>query len=210
MRLGGAFVGLQMCYVLNTAIDPFLVNSFRDSSSVAYLNVLRRPFDLMSVSIALFTTALWPVYARLDLQREWRRLRRALYLPFILGMSVCLVFLGLVLLNASFIYDFLGRGKLNPTHADIRWVGLQVIATVAVSIVTVYFNAIRIHTATNSHHGGLHRRRDNHQNRRARPGKSPYLRCDFQYRVRCVFCDTHVRLRDVESAKPGVAFTDRR
>ena len=113
------FVAIQLLYILNVALDPFLISIFENDKSVTYFNVTRRPLELMPVAIAMASTALWPVFVRLRTTRDMTEVRRAFHRMLAAGVVICTAVSTLTLVAHDWIYDFIGAGQVTPHMSDI-------------------------------------------------------------------------------------------
>lgn len=139
--VGKYFVILQVCYVVGIAADPYIVNAMGSTRDVTYISVARRPYEMLPLVVSLYSTALWPVFARLHSAAQWQRLRK-LTVSVTAGGAMAVAFAGLLIVAfANPIYSFLGRGQVNPTRADLLWITLHMSATVIVMVVSIYLNA---------------------------------------------------------------------
>lgn len=140
--VGGYFLILQLCYVASTAIDPYLVNSTLSISDVTYLSIARRPFDLLPLVVSLYSTALWPVFARLHGNSQRRKLRFAV-LGFAGGGGSAVVLAGfLIVALATPIYDYFGQGNVSLPTSDLVWLTLQTASGAMLLVITNYLYAI--------------------------------------------------------------------
>lgn len=143
-KLGKYFVVLQICYVLSIALDPFLINALLSADDVTYFSVTRRPYEMLPLVVALFSTSLWPVFIRLRGAAQWRRLRVLTFgVTGFGGLAVAILGV-LITFWAGTIYSFLGRGFVDPSMSDLLWVALHVTASAVVMVLTVYLNSASI------------------------------------------------------------------
>ncbi|MCO4254754.1 lipopolysaccharide biosynthesis protein [Pseudarthrobacter cellobiosi] len=139
--VGKWFLVMQVCYLLISALDPYLVNIFGSPSDLVYFNVAKRPFDMLPMIVSTYALALWPVFRRLRTQADTARLHR-------LFVSVTLVSVGLAALGSVVIvlvrgpiYSYLSGGRVAPDLPDLLYFLLLMISTASVLISTNYLNA---------------------------------------------------------------------
>lgn len=142
--IGKYFVVLQMCFVLSIALDPFLINALLSADEVTYFNVTRRPYEMLPLVVALFSTSLWPVFTRLRGEGQWNRLKLLTYGVTGVGGLIVAVLGVVIVVWSETIYSFLGRGFVNPTTSDLLWTTLHVSASAVVMVVTVYLNSASV------------------------------------------------------------------
>lgn len=140
--VGKYFVVLQLCYLITTASDPYLVNAFLSADDVTYLNVLRRPFDVLPLFVSMFAVALWPVFARLTTPGDEPRLRRLVAgVTALSGLTVAGIGSVFVVLSGP-IYRYLGQGFVDPPVIDLIWSTVYVTGTSTVMVVSIYLAAV--------------------------------------------------------------------
>ena len=141
-RVGKWFLVMQVCYLLISALDPYLINTFGSPNDLVYFNVARRPFDLLPMIVSTYALALWPVFRRLRTHANTARLHR-------LFLSVTLVSVGLAALGSVLIilvrgplYSYLSAGRVTPDLPDLLYFLLLMVSTASVLIATNYLNAV--------------------------------------------------------------------
>ncbi|MEE6274174.1 hypothetical protein V2J56_12565 [Georgenia sp. MJ206] len=140
--LGKHFVLLQVCYLVGTGLDPYIINGLSSTRDVTFASVVRRPYDMLPLIVTMYTAALWPVFARLQAEQRYRRVRRLVVGMSLAGAGIVAAAGLAVMFFRQELYGFLGQGQVFPTASDLGWVTLHVSASVAVLVVTVYLNAI--------------------------------------------------------------------
>jgi O-antigen/teichoic acid export membrane protein len=141
-QLGKYFVLMQFSYLFSTALDPYLINNYLGTEQVTTWTVLRRPFDLLPLAVSLYSTALWPVFARMQARTEYTRLRRIVVV--LVGGSFALTLVLGCLLTAFRVplFDFLGQGVVTPNLEDLLWLTLLTALSTAVLVMNNYLNAV--------------------------------------------------------------------
>ncbi len=133
-KQGSPFLAMQVAFLMQASLDPYLANVFLGADSVSYISVARRPFDLIPVGISLFTLPMWPVFTRLHGRGETTRLLRTVTAgiggALFVALAGCLAILAL----QGPIYDYLGAGIVSPMPADLRLIAVQ---TAGLSVVLV-------------------------------------------------------------------------
>lgn len=143
-RTGGLFVLMQLAYVIGTAIDPYIVGAFADADAVAYVNVLKQPFNVLPLVVTMAAPALWPMFQRLLEARQYSRVSRLL-LGATGGSALAMGFGSILLIVARDpIYGFLGAGQISPSVPDLVACGALVIASTVASILTPYLQAANL------------------------------------------------------------------
>ena len=140
--VGKWFIVMQVCYLLISALDPYLINSFGSPNDLVYFNVAKRPFDLLPMIVSTYALALWPVFLRLRTHANIERLDR-LFLS-VTVVSVGLVALGsvLIILARGPVYRYLSGGSVTPDFLDLLYFFLLMVGTASVLISTNYLNAV--------------------------------------------------------------------
>lgn len=140
--VGKWFLVMQVCYLLISALDPYLVNIFGSPNDLVYFNVAKRPFDLLPMIVSIYALALWPVFRRLRTHSDTARLYR-------LFSAVTLVSVGLaglgsvaIILLRGPIYSYLSGGLVTPGLPDLLYFLLLMVSTASVLISTNYLNAV--------------------------------------------------------------------
>ncbi|MDV6376025.1 lipopolysaccharide biosynthesis protein [Deinococcus arenicola] len=141
---GKFFVLFQVAFLLGTAMDPFIIKNLLGTRDVAYLTLARRPFEALPLVVTLFSTALWPVFYRLNAANQVGEVKRLLLR--IGGGTVLLLALlsGAILLFSGPIYRYLGNGAVNIRVGDLLWIALSISAVTLVIICNNYLNAMHL------------------------------------------------------------------
>lgn len=137
----------QVTFLLGTAVDPFLVNGLLSTRDAAYLTLIRRPFDVLPFAVTLFSTALWPVFYRLNASNQVRQLQGLL--GKIVGGSAGMLLtlsVGIIAL-AGPLYGFLSQGKLTIDAGDLVWIALQTTAVTVIIVFNNYLSAVDLLSA---------------------------------------------------------------
>lgn len=143
-HIGKYFLIMNICYVLGVALDPYLVNTLLSTRDVTYLNVTRRPYEMLPLVVALYSTALWPVFARLHREQALDKLRRLAFGIALIGILFVIGASTLIIIFRASIYNFLGRGIVHPSLSDLLWVTLHISAMTGVLVLTSYLSAASV------------------------------------------------------------------
>lgn len=143
-RTGALFVLMQLAYVISTAIDPYIVGAFGSTDDVTFVNVTMKPFSSLPLTVTLFSTSLWPVFARLRGSGEYAKITRILLL--ILGGSsgIMVGISALFILLRTPLYSFLGAGHVEPSLTDLIACAAWVIASTVVTVLNNYLQAANL------------------------------------------------------------------
>lgn len=138
---GGYFVIMQVAFLLGTSIDPYIIGAFVDTDGVAYVNVIKRPFDFLPLTVTLFAPSLWPLFLRLRDSRDYSRMARILI--GVTGGSALIMsaLSALIVLLRAPLYDFLGAGTVTPSPLELVACSLLVIAVTIATVVGSYLKA---------------------------------------------------------------------
>lgn len=140
--VGKWFLIMQVCYLLISALDPYLVNIFGSPSDLVYFNVAKRPFDLLPMIVSIYALALWPVFRRLRTHADPGRLHRLFLTVTFVSIGLAAVGSALIILVRGPMYNFLSSGSVTPTLSDLLYFLLLMVSTASVLISTNYLNAI--------------------------------------------------------------------
>ena len=139
---GKYFFAFQVAYLIGNAVDPFLINKLLGTREVAYLTVARRPFEALPLAVTLFSTALWPVFNRMNAENRISDLRRVL-VKLLVGSAGMLAILSIIIIVfSSAIYGYLGQGKLEVEKIDLVWISIFYISTTCIMVLNSYMNAV--------------------------------------------------------------------
>lgn len=139
---GRYFLVFQVCFLVGSSLDPFLVNWFLSTVSFSYLSIARRPFDMLPLVVTLFGASLWPVFSRLQDQGRIALLQRTV-LSTSLWASGFVLCSGIFLALASGpVYQYLGQGHISVQFADLIWLTLQTMAVTIGVILSLFLNAM--------------------------------------------------------------------
>ncbi|WP_412030351.1 lipopolysaccharide biosynthesis protein [Deinococcus yunweiensis] len=139
---GKYFLAFQITFLIGTAIDPFIVNALLSTKDVAYLSIARRPFDALPLAVTLFSTALWPVFFKLNSEDRVIEIK-SLLLRILAGSCGLICILSVLIIGFSEpIYRYLSQGKMIFSKADLIWISLQMISYTAILIFNNYANAV--------------------------------------------------------------------
>ena len=139
---GKYFVVFQIAYLISTAIDPYMINQFLGTNDVSYLSLARRPFDVLPLIVTLYSTALWPVFNRLNAGGKVGELvklmRRIAWISSAILIAVCFA----LIIFSEPLYNLLSHGKAHILPVDLFWISIRTIALTLATIFNNYLNAI--------------------------------------------------------------------
>ncbi|ASN82942.1 lipopolysaccharide biosynthesis protein [Deinococcus ficus] len=139
---GKYYVAFQLTFLIGTAVDPFIVNGLLGAQDVTYLTVARRPFEALPLAVTLFSTALWPVFYRLNIANEIGQLKRLLGRITFGSVGILLLLSTLIVVLAGPIYGYLGQGKLIVNQVDLVWIAVQTLASTVILVFNNYMSAM--------------------------------------------------------------------
>lgn len=142
LRTGGYFTLIQVAFVLGFALDPFLIGQFATVDAVAYVSVIRRPFDALPLVITLFSTALWPVFNRLQAELQFLRVRRLVVLLMLWSTATILVISALIIIFRTVVYGFLGQNEFEIVRSDLVWIAVKTWSITLVIVLNNYMSAV--------------------------------------------------------------------
>lgn len=144
MRLGRWFLLIQLCFLLLSSLDLYLLNAISGTEDVVYVSVIRRPFDLLPVIVSMYALALWPVFRRLHLSGSVARLN-GLFIGATAG-SATIIALGAacIVIFAGPVYRYLGAGAVTPAVSDLWLFALLVVCIGVGMVLTNFLNALDI------------------------------------------------------------------
>lgn len=142
LGVGRWFLLIQVSYLMLSSADPYILNAFYGEHGVVYVNVLRRPYEVLTLLVSMYAIALWPVFRRFVLAGEVVKLKRLFV--WALCASIALVFVGgaAIMVAASSVYGYLGAGTVEAKTRDLWSLLLLMAATAAVMIVSNFLNAL--------------------------------------------------------------------
>jgi O-antigen/teichoic acid export membrane protein len=113
LATGGIFVGLQLCVVIGTASDPFVIAQIFGASAVGPYSVACKLYQTLLV-FGLFIYPLWPALGEALGRKDYAWARIALHRAIVLSVAVGSVLAaGFVLFGRAVIEVWLG-GKIVP------------------------------------------------------------------------------------------------
>ncbi|WP_152550635.1 lipopolysaccharide biosynthesis protein [Deinococcus sp. RL] len=142
LRTGGYFTLIQVAFVLGFALDPFLIGQFSTVDTVSYVSVIRRPFDALPLVITLFSTALWPVFNRLQAEHQFLRIRRLIIVLILSSTTLILTASSVLVVFKDGVYNFLGQNSFEIAQQDLMWVAVKTWSITMVIILNNYMSAV--------------------------------------------------------------------
>lgn len=141
MSLGRWFVVIQISYLFLSSADLYIVNAVMGPAAVSEVSVTKRPFDVFPVFVSMYAVALWPVFRRMIVGYEHRRLFR--FFTLTSSFTVILAALGglMVIITAPWFYGVLSAGTIKPQPIVLFAVAALVTMTGVVMIFTSFLNA---------------------------------------------------------------------
>lgn len=139
---GGYFTLIQLAFVLGFALDNFLIGYFLSMDAVSYSSILRRPFDALPLVVTLFSTALWPVFNRLQASGQYRKSIFVLSGLFIWSGILISLLSYIIFYWREEIYGFLGNNNIDISKWDIFWVSFKTLIVTLTIIIQNYISAI--------------------------------------------------------------------
>lgn len=141
---GMYFTLIQLAFVIGFALDPFLISRLVSVEALSYISVARRPFDALPLVITLFSTALWPVFFRLQADGEIRRVANIIIGLIVWATStIGLISWGLIAFKDE-IFGFLGQNQFIVQHNDLIWISIKTWAVTIVIIINNYLSSANI------------------------------------------------------------------
>lgn len=143
-QAGKFFVIFNLAFLLGSALDPFIIKHLLGTRDVAYLTLARRPFDALPLVVTLFSTALWPVFYRLNAANQVGQIRRLL-LQIGGGSAGLLALLSAaILVFAGPLYRYLGSGAVAIRVSDLGWIALSTVSATVIIVCNNYLNAMHL------------------------------------------------------------------
>ncbi|WP_029484080.1 lipopolysaccharide biosynthesis protein [Deinococcus marmoris] len=143
-QAGKFFVIFQIAFLVGTAMDPFIIKHLLGTRDVAYLTLARRPFEALPLVVTLFSTALWPVFYRLNAANQVGQIRRLLLRIGSGSAGLLAVLSGIIILFAEPLYRYLGSGAVDIRVSDLVWIALYIASTTIVIVCNNYLNAMHL------------------------------------------------------------------
>lgn len=141
---GKFFVLFQIAFLLGTALDPFIVKHLLGTRDVAYLTLARRPFDALPLAVTLFSTALWPVFYRLNAANQVGQIRRLLLRIGSGSVSLLALLSAAIIVFSEPLYRYLGSGVVAIRVSDLAWIALYISSATVVIVCNNYLNAMHL------------------------------------------------------------------
>lgn len=141
MSSGRWFVVIQISYLFLTSSDLYVVNAVLGPAAVSEVSVTKRPFDLIPVFVSMYAIALWPVFRRIIIGRDHRRLIR--FFSFAAGFTGVAAVIGgvFVIVSAPWLFGVISAGMINPQRIVLFSVATLSAMTGIVMIFTNFLNA---------------------------------------------------------------------